>query len=129
MNLIMKKELLQPHKPERHKKGWGYEDWISNNKKYCGKLLVFKKGKRCSFHYHKKKQETFFLFSGKLKIIVGWKNNFTPTDTKSYVLRPGDCMEIPRNLRHQMIALEDSSLFEFSTTHFEEDSKRIVRGD
>jgi hypothetical protein len=36
---------------------------------------------------------------------------------------------IPQGLRHQMIALEDSKLFEFSTTHYESDSYRIVKGD
>ena len=52
-------------KPKYHKKGWGYELWIHNDTDYCGKLLFFEKGKRCSFHYHKKKTETFYLQSGK----------------------------------------------------------------
>jgi hypothetical protein len=30
---------------------------------------------------------------------------------------------------HQMEALEDSELFEFSTQHFESDSYRLVKGD
>ena len=30
-------------------KGWGYEKWIVNNDKYCGKLLFFNKGKKKSF--------------------------------------------------------------------------------
>ena len=32
-------------KPEYHPKGWGYELWIHNDEKYCGKLLFFEKGK------------------------------------------------------------------------------------
>ena len=48
---------------------------------------------------------------------------------KSYMFLSGDCLEIPIGLRHQMTALEDSNLFEFSTTHYEEDSKRIIKGD
>ena len=32
-------------------------------------------------------------------------------------------------LRHQMYALEDSELYEFSTQHFNSDSHRIVNGD
>ena len=40
-------------------KGWGYEKWITNNEKYCGKLLYFNKGKKCSWHYHEIKEETF----------------------------------------------------------------------
>ena len=45
-------------------KGWGYEKWIVNNEMYCGKLLFIEKGKRCSWHYHKIKDETFYLQSG-----------------------------------------------------------------
>ena len=37
-------------------KGWGYEKWIVNTDEYCGKLLFFNKGKRCSWHYHKIKE-------------------------------------------------------------------------
>ena len=54
--------------PERHEKGWGYELWIVNNNLYCGKILHFNKGKKCSWHYHKVKQETFYVQKGKLKI-------------------------------------------------------------
>lgn len=122
-------KIPEPYKPERHPKGWGYEDWVANNKEYCGKLLFFKEGKRCSFHYHEKKHETFYLFSGKMEVLVGWEDDPTNSRIKHYILSHGDCLEIVRGLRHQMIALEDSNLFEFSTTHFEEDSKRIIRGD
>ena len=45
------------------------------------------------------------------------------------ILNPGNSFHIPVGLRHQIIALEDSNLFEFSTQHFEEDSYRIVKGD
>ncbi|HBY66694.1 MAG TPA: cupin domain-containing protein, partial [Flavobacteriaceae bacterium] len=40
-------------------KGWGFEKWIVNNEEYCGKLLYFVKGKRCSWHFHKLKDEVF----------------------------------------------------------------------
>jgi mannose-6-phosphate isomerase-like protein (cupin superfamily) len=46
-------------------KGWGYEKWIVNKEEYCGKLLFFNKDKRCSWHYHKIKDEVFYLQSGK----------------------------------------------------------------
>ena len=31
-------------------KGWGFEKWFHNSEKYCGKLLYFVKGKKCSYH-------------------------------------------------------------------------------
>ena len=40
-----------------------------------------------------------------------------------------DYFHVYRGLRHRMIALEDSELFEFSTQHFDSDSHRIERGD
>ena len=49
-------------------KGWGFEKWIVNNEKYCGKLLYFAKGKKCSWHYHKIKDEVFYIQSGKILV-------------------------------------------------------------
>ena len=47
-------------------KGWGYEKWIANSPSYCGKLLFIAKGKKCSWHYHKIKDEVFYVQSGKI---------------------------------------------------------------
>lgn len=115
------------HKPERHIKGWGYEDWICNTEKYCGKLLFFNKKKKCSWHYHKIKDEVFYLQSGKLIIRFGETDELR--DCSTIILNPGERFHVPIGLRHQMEAIEDSELFEFSTEHFEEDSYRIIRGD
>lgn len=110
-----------------HKKGWGHELWIVNNEQYCGKLLHFEKGKRCSWHFHKVKDETFYLQSGKLIVHYGEEDSIESSSVVE--LSPGDSMHIYPGLRHQMIALEDSELFEFSTQHFEYDSYRIMKGD
>ena len=48
---------------------------------------------------------------------------------KEVILNPGDNFHVYRGLRHQMLALEDSELFEFSTQHSDSDSYRIERGD
>jgi hypothetical protein len=45
------------------------------------------------------------------------------------ILNPGDKFHIYQGLKHQMIALEDTELFEFSTQHFDDDSIRIIKGD
>ena len=105
-------------------KGWGYELWIHNDEKYCGKLLFFRAGKKCSLHYHSLKHETFYLQSGKLKCIFIDKGC-----TEEKIMSPGDTKEIPPGLIHQMEALEDSVMFEFSTQHFDDDSYRIQKGD
>jgi mannose-6-phosphate isomerase-like protein (cupin superfamily) len=108
-------------------KGWGREVWIANSKMYCGKILEILKGKRCSLHFHKLKTESFYLHSGAL--IVRVKTSPEAETTKEFELRKGQCMDVPPGLVHQMEALEDSELFEFSTEHFESDSYRLVKGD
>ena len=110
-----------------HKKGWGHEEWIVNNNLYCGKILHFQEGKRCSFHYHKIKTETFFLQTGKLKIYFSVSDDIDTAD--EVILTPGQTFHVPIGLRHQMFALEESNLFEFSTQHLESDSYRVIRGD
>ena len=108
-------------------KGWGYEKWIVNTEKYCGKLLFFERNKRCSWHYHKIKDETFYLNMGKIYLWYGWDDDLAKAEMK--IMEPGDSFHVPVGLKHQMIALEDSELFEFSTEHFEEDSYRVIKGD
>jgi quercetin dioxygenase-like cupin family protein len=112
---------------EIHPKGWGYEKWIVNKPEYCGKLLFFNKGKKCSWHFHKIKDEVFYLQSGKL--LVKYSDEENIETAKELILNAGDSFHVYTGLKHQMIALEDSELFEFSTQHFEDDSYRIVKGD
>ena len=87
-------------------KGWGYEKWIVNNEDYCGKILFFVKGLKCSWHYHKIKRETFYLQSGSIKLFYSFEDSLDDADV--IVLHKGDKFEVPVGLRHQMIALEDT---------------------
>lgn len=108
-------------------KGWGYEKWIVNTDEYCGKLLHFIKGKKCSWHYHKLKDETFYLQEGKL--LVKYSDNDNLNEANEIILERGDKFHVYRGLRHQMFAMEDTDMFEFSTQHFDSDSHRIIKGD
>src|SRR5579863_517400 len=108
-------------------KGWGREVWLANNELYCGKILEIDKGKRCSLHFHKLKTESFYLRAGRLRIRV--KEVPESEVIEEFELNAGDCMDVPPGLVHQMEALEDAELYEFSTQHFDTDSHRLVRGD
>ena len=123
MNILLK----NTDSMKRVEKGWGYELWIHNDEEYCGKLLYFKKGKKCSLHYHDLKKETFYVQSGRLECT--FYNLDEPEEKSTLILAAGDSKEIPRRLVHQMKALEDTVMFEFSTQHFDEDSIRIEKGD
>ena len=50
-------------------KTWGWELWICNNQKYCGKKLFIKQGHHLSFHSHRVKDEVLFVQSGKMNFI------------------------------------------------------------
>ncbi len=108
-------------------KGWGYELWIVNKEEYCGKLLFFNAGKRCSWHYHKLKDETFYVQSGQLVLKYSEDNDIDNADY--IIMKPGDRFHVYKGLRHQIRAITDVELFEFSTQHFDEDSYRVYKGD
>lgn len=121
-------------------KGWGSEEWIVNKPEYCGKLLKFSYGKKCSVHYHLLKDETFYLHKGKVE--MHWMDPLVSIHgdqeqilkefdklKKVVVLQAGDSFYVPKHRIHQVFALEDSDVFEFSTEHFDEDSYRLRKGD
>jgi mannose-6-phosphate isomerase-like protein (cupin superfamily) len=108
-------------------KGWGREVWVANNQLYCGKIPEINKGKRCSLHFHKLKTESFYLRAGRLRVRI--KESPGSQTVEEFVLNPGECMDILPGLVHQMEALEDAELYEFSTQHFNSDSHRVEKGD
>ena len=78
-------------------KGWGFEKWIVNCEEYCGKLLYFVKGKKCSWHYHEVKDEVFYIQSGKMLVkfsdeddIELFEFSTQHFDSDSYRIQKGD---------------------------------------
>jgi quercetin dioxygenase-like cupin family protein len=112
--------------PEIVPKGWGREIIFVNNDEYCGKILCFDAGKKFSMHYHLKKKETWYVAKGKFILVwVDIKNGITYTE----YLKVGDIITNERGEPHQLIAVEDSEVFEVSTKHYDEDSFRMWKGD
>ena len=116
----------KPYQGEIHKKAWGYENWIINNELYCGKLLVFKKDKQFSMHYHLLKDEAWYISKG--EFIYKWIDTENATE-KETIVREGDCIHLMPGQPHQMLALtEGATIFEVSTQHFDTDSYRVKPG-
>lgn len=101
---------------------WGHEEWIVNDSKYCGKKLVFKaRGYACSLHFHKIKDETFYIAKG--SILVELEDG----DAKwSRIMAVGDVQRILPGIKHRIIALEPAEVIEFSTYHRDDDSYRVI---
>jgi quercetin dioxygenase-like cupin family protein len=107
-------------------KGWGQEIIFVNNPEYCGKILCFNKGKKFSMHYHIQKKETWYVAKG--KFLLHWIETENGVPHSEY-LNVGDVITNERGEPHQVVALEDSELFEVSTRHYDEDSFRMWKGD
>jgi len=109
---------MTTNKTEYHEKFWGGELWIANNEKYCGKILYLKKDHHCSFHYHKIKDETFYILKGTVIMSI---------DKDTIIMNEGDVQHIPTGLTHQFIGITDAEILEVSTQHFEDDSYRLSK--
>jgi|TARA_R110000851_G_scaffold8151_12_gene31510 mannose-6-phosphate isomerase-like protein (cupin superfamily) len=110
------------------KKGWGYELIWATNDKYCGKIMVFEKvGAKFSMHFHREKDETWFVNSGKFK--VRWIDTKDATIFEKE-LNEGDTWHNPPLQPHQLEALQPmSSITEVSTPDSVEDNFRLIPGD
>jgi len=107
-------------------KGWGEELIIENNEKYCGKLLIFKQGCKFSMHYHMIKDETWYVNKG--SFIYRWIDTNT-AEIHEEILNPGNIVRQRPGQPHQIESLEDGVIFEISTTHSDDDSYRVFKGD
>ena len=116
----------QPCPGERYEKAWGHELWITNNEKYCGKLLVFKKHKEYSMHFHLLKDEAWYISKGKFEYTY---IDTAEADEYTITVNEGDCIRLLPGQPHQMKALtEGATIFEVSTQHFDSDSYRVKPG-
>lgn len=107
-------------------KGWGSEDIWETNDLYCGKMMHFNKGGKSSMHFHRWKDETWYVLSG--RFLVRW------IDTEDASLHEHELM--PKSTRrnmpmvpHQIICLEAGTIMEVSTPDSVEDNYRVYPGD
>ena len=120
---------MQPTRLEgKVDKGWGYEVIWATNELYCGKIMVFEKvGSKFSMHFHKEKDETWFVNNGRFLL------NYIDTTTaeyKSQELTEGMTWRNPPLMPHQLVCMEPgSSVTEVSTPDSVEDNYRIAPGD
>jgi quercetin dioxygenase-like cupin family protein len=97
-------------------KPWGKEIWFANTDKYAGKILEIMKGHRYSLQYHEKKMETQYIFAGKVRLTYGKDRD----SLEEKILEPGDKFHIPPLTLHRIEALEDSKIFEVSTSELDD---------
>lgn len=96
----------------RVEKPWGYElHWVPADAPYMGKVLHINEGARLSLQIHDKKQESWFVMSGKPAVI--WEND--KGELVQTELRPGEGYSTKVGQRHRLVGLTDCDVLEVST--------------
>lgn len=117
---IRKSDLLsftQPFNNIREvPKEWGKEIIFADNHLYCGKLLVLKKGYKCSSHFHRKKDETFYLLSGMIMLDLNGATN---------LMKVGESVRVKPYDLHSFEGINDSIILEISSQDLATDSYRL----
>jgi len=102
--------------PQRTEKPWGFELLFAQTPNYAGKLIFIRKGHRLSLQYHEKKDETMYLYQGKILLeIEGSDGQMLPI-----TLEPGQSIRTPPHTRHRLKAIEDTTIFEVSTPELDD---------
>jgi quercetin dioxygenase-like cupin family protein len=98
------------HDVTRVDKPWGYELHWAKTDRYVGKVIHVNKGHALSLQYHNLKDETIYLWSGKITFEIEVNGVLTSREMK-----PGEAVHITPKTVHRMTAIEDSDIFEVST--------------
>ena len=90
------------------KKNWGYEVVWANTDSYCAKMMIFEQlGSRTSMHFHKEKDKTWFVNTG--KFILRWIDTATAEINES-VLNEGSVWHCQPLRPHQLEAMIAGSM-------------------
>ena len=102
----------------RVEKPWGYEIWWGRTDQYVGKILFVRSGHSLSLQYHKVKEETVRVLSGRLLFEIrpaGEKG-----DLRRIEMSPGDTIHIAPGTVHRMTGIEDCEIVEVSTPELDD---------
>lgn len=101
---------------KRVDKPWGYELIWAKTHDYVGKIIHIHKGHKLSLQYHREKEETIYLQSGKMSLVFECYDG----TLGEIPLEKGQAFHIPPGKKHRMIAVEECEVFEVSTPHLDD---------
>lgn len=103
-------------------KGWGSEYIFVTNNLYCGKILNFNCSAKFSMHFHRYKDETWYVLDGLFKLTY---IDTADASEKTITLYPGDTWRNYPLMPHQLECLHQGRIIEVSTADSIEDNYRI----
>lgn len=115
--------MLKASANQTIKKVWGVEYVIVDTDLYTSKILEIHPGFECSLHYHIKKQETFTVLSGFMRLELTGK--VAPIGRHFILLSPGESWDIIPGTEHRFSSLLGSDVLEISTKHLDSDVVRL----
>ena len=98
-------------------KPWGYELVWAHTDRYVGKILHVRAGEALSLQYHRQKEETLRVLSGRLRLEVAAGPD-VPIEVVE--LGPGEGWHVPPGTRHRMTAIADTDVLEVSTPELDD---------
>lgn len=97
-------------------KPWGHELIWALTEHYAGKILHVRAGEALSLQYHRVKDETIMVLTGRLLFEVFAEGE----EPSSHELGPRESFHIRSGLRHRMTAIEDTDVLEVSTPELDD---------
>jgi mannose-6-phosphate isomerase-like protein (cupin superfamily) len=108
--------------PRRVEKPWGWELIWAVADQYVGKVLFVKAGESLSLQFHKEKDESWYVQSGRAELELGDAGQGI---LNSEVVGEGACFRYRPGTVHRVTALEDTAILEVSTPQLDD----VVRLD
>ena len=119
-----KKELPEKLKiVDSRERYWGNIKTLFADDNFTVKIIEMRKGSQSSLEYHVRKNEFYYIYSGKLKL----GSRIGRGENTSIILDQGDVYHIPPGLMHMRIAIEDTVIIEWSNK--DDDSDSIIVED
>jgi mannose-6-phosphate isomerase len=103
--------------PTRVEKPWGWELIWAVADDYVGKVLFVKAGESLSLQFHREKDESWYVQSGRAQLELG---DVGQAILNSEVIAEGACFRYRPGTVHRITALEDTTILEVSTQHLDD---------
>jgi mannose-6-phosphate isomerase-like protein (cupin superfamily) len=103
--------------PRRVEKPWGHELVWAQAENYVGKLLHVRAGESLSLQFHREKDESWLVQSGRAKLELGSAGD--PVLSQE-VVGPGACFRFRPGTVHRLMAIDDTTILEVSTAQLDD---------
>jgi mannose-6-phosphate isomerase-like protein (cupin superfamily) len=103
--------------PRKVEKPWGYELIWALTDVYCGKVLFVKAGHSLSLQFHREKDESWLVQSGRAKLELG---RVGEPVLEQEVVAAGAAFHYTPGTVHRVTALEDTMILEVSTPQLDD---------